>query len=241
VDVVYGQADHIDVDDRPFEEYPTESWNFQRLIETCFICQPAAFFRRTVVERHGALDATLNYCMDYEYWLRLGRVGVRFGYLEEKLAGSRLYADTKTLGSRVRVHAEINDMFHREFGHVPDKWLFAYAHAFCFRRYGAAINPRFFSQQFALRSWSAALKWNGRISSKMWRMTREWIGLLGKESRAIGAQATGVSRDDVIGAYRILLGREPENEGVIQGHMREASFAELREKILRSDEFQRQI
>jgi glycosyltransferase involved in cell wall biosynthesis len=129
VDVVYGMADHIDRDDRVIEPYPTEPWSFERLKQRSIVCQPAAFFRRSVVARHGPLDAKLRYCMDYEYWLRLSAAGARFAYLEEKLAGSRLYPETKTLGDRVAVHAEINDMLKRRLGRVPRRWLVNYAYA----------------------------------------------------------------------------------------------------------------
>jgi glycosyltransferase involved in cell wall biosynthesis len=174
VDVVYGMADHIDLEDHAFESYPSESWNFERLKETCFICQPALFFRRRVVEQFGLLDESLNYCMDYEYWLRLGKGGLRFAYLEEKLAGSRLYADNKTLGARVKVHREINDMMKSLLGKVPDRWLFNYAHAVVEKQVSREANPGLFSMQIALRSIAAALKWNSRVSSEMLRTVYSW-------------------------------------------------------------------
>jgi glycosyltransferase involved in cell wall biosynthesis len=174
IDVVYGMADHIDLDDKVFESYPTEPWDFKRLHETCFICQPALFFRRRVVEQYGFLDESLNYCMDYEYWLRLGKTGVRFEYLEEKLAGSRLYADNKTLGSRVKVHREINDMFKKLFGWVPDKWLFNYAHAVIGDRltYHPSKKTRL---ELGLRSLLAALRWNHGVSPTMRQTFMAWL------------------------------------------------------------------
>ena len=125
---IYGDADHIDEEDQFLEDYPTEAWNYERLIETCFLCQPAVFFRRSLIERFGNLDDSLKYCMDYELWLRLGK-HISFHYLPQKLAGSRLYKDNKTLGQRIAVHYEINEMFCRNLGKVPDKWIFGYAHA----------------------------------------------------------------------------------------------------------------
>jgi glycosyltransferase involved in cell wall biosynthesis len=174
VDVVYGLADHIDVDDRPFEAYPTEPWDGERLKETCFLCQPAVFFRRRVVSSHGALDQRLQYCMDYEYWLRLAGAGARFGFLQEKLAGSRMYAANKTLGARRAVHAEINDMMKRTLGRVPDRWLFNYAHAEVESRVNRADRPRWFVINVSMVSLLAALRWNHGISSDMLGKAAAW-------------------------------------------------------------------
>ncbi len=165
IDVVYGMADHIDLEDQAFEPYPSEPWDFERLKETCFICQPALFFRRRVVEKHGLLDESLNYCMDYEYWLRLGKAGARFAYLEEKLSGSRLYADNKTLGARVRVHKEINDMLKKQFGKVPDLWLFNYAHSVVESKIDRWLHPRRFLIEIGLHSILASFRWNSSLSA----------------------------------------------------------------------------
>ena len=176
VDLVYGMADHIDLEDHAFENYPTEPWDFERLKETCFICQPALFFRRRVIEQHGLLDESLNYCMDYEYWLRLGMKGVRFAYLEERLAGSRLYADNKTLGARVKVHKEINDMFKQLLGKVPDRWLFNYAHAVVGNRLGIPDNPtKKITLELGLRSILAALRWNRALTLAMKKALLSWL------------------------------------------------------------------
>ena len=174
-DVVYGMADHIDPNDIPFEEYPTEPWNFDRLKSICFICQPALFFRRRLVAQHGPLDETLHYCMDYEYWLRLGAAGARFAYLPQKLAGSRLYNDNKTLRARVKVHAEINDMLRRKLKCVPDRWLYNYAHAVVDRRYDRDRHPKWYALQLGLRSLMAAMYWNAKISPDMRRTTLSWV------------------------------------------------------------------
>jgi glycosyltransferase involved in cell wall biosynthesis len=128
VDVVYGDGDHIDIDGKVIEPYYTEDWNYQRLKDICFLCQPAVFFRRRLTERAGLFDDSLQYCMDYDYWLRLGAL-TPFVRIKKRLAGSRIYPDNKTVGSRVAVHLEMNQMLQRRLGKVPNKWIYNYAHA----------------------------------------------------------------------------------------------------------------
>jgi glycosyltransferase involved in cell wall biosynthesis len=127
-DVVYGDGDHIDAADRFIGVYPTEEWSLERLKLVCFLCQPAVFFRRSVIERCGLFDPKLHYCMDYEYWLRLAMRGLRFVHIPVKLAASRLHPDTKTLGSPKSVHTEINDMLQERIGTIPNNWLTNYAY-----------------------------------------------------------------------------------------------------------------
>ncbi len=175
IDVVYGNGNHIDAEDRIIEPYPTEDWDFERLKQRCFLCQPAVFFRRRVVERFGPLGVHWRYALDYEYWLRLGKSGARFARIDALLAGSRLHPETKTLGARVAVHAETNDMLRSLFGRVPDRWLFNYAHAVLDDR-GVPRPSRRFTVEVGILAWWAALRWNHRISAPMLRLGGEWIG-----------------------------------------------------------------
>jgi glycosyltransferase involved in cell wall biosynthesis len=173
VDVVYGDAFHIDVDDNQIEPYYTEPWNFERFLSVCFLCQPAVFFHRRLVARFGRLDESLQFCMDYEFWLRLAKNGAAFAYLPEPLAGSRMYTENKTLSQRVAVHAEVSDMLKKKFGKVPTKWLLNYAHMKV--NDGRPVHgwPRM--ALLALHSVLASLRWNHEISRDVLQHIRSWI------------------------------------------------------------------
>lgn len=175
VDVVYGDARHIDQHDSFIEDYPTEAWNWDRLRETCFISQPAAFFRRSVVERCGGLDESLRYSIDYEYWIRLGRQGVRFEHLPRLLAATRLHQEAFTVGSRVACHAAINNFMRRHFGRIPDRWVFNYAHAVVETRGFRRSEPVRFAAAVSLVSVYASLRWNHSISRNVLRTTQSWV------------------------------------------------------------------
>ncbi|MBL8796077.1 MAG: glycosyltransferase [Planctomycetia bacterium] len=159
VDLVYGNAHHIDVNDQILEVYPTEPWNPQRLTERCYLCQPAVFFRRRTVEQHGLLNEKLQYCMDYEFWLRLAQADVRAVHLPVFLAGSRLYATNKTLGARVAVHREFVAMLSERLGQVPGRWLWNYAFA---------VTRADRAPKLLLPFWLPALIWTAVAASSRW-------------------------------------------------------------------------
>lgn len=175
IDLVYGDANHIDEDDNIIEPYPTQPWNVENLKRVCFLSQPAVFFRRRTIQKYGLLDENLKYCMDYEYWLRLGLNGANVEYLPKILAGSRMYKDNKTLGSRISVHKEINDMMLRTLHRVPDSWLYAYSHAVLDDK-GLSRSYRLrFSVAVSLLSLYSAIRWNKRVSKEMIDMAIKWI------------------------------------------------------------------
>ncbi len=176
VDFVYGNAWYIDADDSKISSYLTEPWDFEKFKEVCFICQPAAFFRRRVIDQFGLLNTTLQYCMDYEFWLRLGYGGANIACLPVYLASSRLYAENKTLGQKMSVHLEINSMLIERLGYVPDSWLYSYAgHVTDAMGFSRKIDERRFLFQMAYQSLLAALRWNRRISIKMLLLTSKWL------------------------------------------------------------------
>jgi hypothetical protein len=105
--------------------------------------------------------------MDYEYWLRLAKAGVRFAYLNKVLAGSRLYAANKTLGARAKVHFEINNMLRQKFNKVPEVWLSNYAYAVLDIKLKTGRHKFYFRFLVILLTIYAALKWNKSINKKM--------------------------------------------------------------------------
>gem|GEM_PF-407955 len=201
IDVIYGDGNHIATDDRIIEPYPTQPWNAERLKSTCYLCQPAVFFRRRVIDRFGLLDHRLRYCLDYEFWLRLSEGGATFLYVPEILAGSRLYPSTKTLAFRVKTVQETNHMLLRRLGYVPDEWLLSYARIFLNRKgirrlnggrldspitvptaKGASAKPfgtmaaaPLLAMTAVFVTLSASLRWNRCIRRSMIRTLSKWI------------------------------------------------------------------
>jgi|GEM_PF-313537 len=144
-DLVYGNADYIDEYDQVTGHYKTADYSFNRLVEDCMICQPATFWRRRITDQVGDFDESLHYAMDYEYWLRIGKRGGDIRFLNEKLACSRLYAETKTLSARNKIYQEIFKVCEKHADFIHENYFQGYWHHLVYEK----SNPL----SLALRLW----------------------------------------------------------------------------------------
>ena len=104
--LVYGHAGIIDEAGSRVRQFEaTEPFNLWRLIYVWdYIMQPTTFFRKCALEQVGYLKEELNWCMDWDLWMRLGKE-FPVGFIPEILANNREYAETKTsTGGRKRLN-----------------------------------------------------------------------------------------------------------------------------------------
>lgn len=129
-DIVYGKGLFVDehggvLRDVYVNKDPDSlSW---RLQQECGILQPALFMRRNVIKEVGLLRTDLHYCMDYEFWIRCVKNGVKFVYIDQDFANFRFYTSNKTYGSRGDSYREVATMLLQHYGYVHARWLKLYA------------------------------------------------------------------------------------------------------------------
>ena len=168
-DVLYGRAHYVGEDDRVLGVYPIRpEFDWQTLAHECFICQPAVFFRGSVLEAGFRLDESLQMCMDYDFWIRLGQQR-RIGFLDRVLANSRMYQDNKTISRRSDVYREIFRTVKRHYGRLPLSWALGRAHHVWDRG-----DPFFNVRRLTWMTWLIA---GGLLVRHNWSSVRHWPGL----------------------------------------------------------------
>jgi hypothetical protein len=125
--VVYGEAWHVAENGCRIGAYPVEPFDRHRLARRCFICQPAAFFRREAFASVGMLDAQLRFAFDYDLWIRMAD---RYPIIkiDRPLATSRMHQDNKTTRHMASAMQETLEVLNRHYGYVPYNWLYGYGY-----------------------------------------------------------------------------------------------------------------
>jgi glycosyltransferase involved in cell wall biosynthesis len=92
----------IDESDRPirsgvvrYKERSLRRYTYRALLRENFISQPAVFWRRSFGHDVGPLDESLHWTMDYDLWLRMGRIAAPV-FLDRVFAQFRLHPASKT-------------------------------------------------------------------------------------------------------------------------------------------------
>lgn len=92
-DVIYGDTDFVDATGKLLRHKREHAFYFNILLYYgCYIQSTATFIRRRVLEAGHLLNIDYRVCMDFEYYVRLSRLGYRFAHLPVSLAAFRWHA-----------------------------------------------------------------------------------------------------------------------------------------------------
>jgi len=99
---LYGKCSIIDKKGREQWKWITryknarlQKFTLNKLLRENFISQPAVFFHKDLVEEVGYLNLDLNYAMDYDLWLRFGRI-CPAGVINRNLSSFRRHGSSKS-------------------------------------------------------------------------------------------------------------------------------------------------
>jgi len=119
-DIIYGDCAYIWEDGNILRVQCVSGFRYSRLLRGCFLEQPAVFFRRYVVENHK-LDKRLKVAIDYEYWLRIGRL-YRFVHIPRILAADRNHRGRISVAQADKLKA-VGEQLRQEYLRDHSPWF----------------------------------------------------------------------------------------------------------------------
>ena len=111
---VYGEGYLIDYDGKVKNRFPaTEPFNLWKLVHLSdYILQQTVYFRRTVFDELGFLDESLNWGMDWDILIRIGK-RYPLCYLPDYMGSLREYGEAKTFSGGGRRFRELAAILRR--------------------------------------------------------------------------------------------------------------------------------
>ncbi|GED60985.1 hypothetical protein BFO01nite_51170 [Brevibacillus formosus] len=103
--------------------YPSEPADAKKLYQSCCICQPSAFIRANVFRHMGGVDESLQFCMDYDLWMRIAKF-YPIGYIAQYLGSARIHGACK---SATQWHSigvpEVLKSLAKNYASIPSHWI----------------------------------------------------------------------------------------------------------------------
>ena len=123
-DALFGDCDYVDEAGVFLRRYPAGPYDLERALASVEngVPQPTVFLRRSLFERVGGLDESLDYALDFDYWLRIAAAGGRLQYLPVLLGRLRLHPGVKSLRGLEHFAQELPRIYARFFsrGDLPE-------------------------------------------------------------------------------------------------------------------------
>jgi len=131
IDCFIGDQEIIDQDSKYLSVKKAIPFHFKTaLYSACMIPQPATPFTRKAWENTGDVNISLNYQMDFEYYLRMAGSGVKFGILRKRVARFRYHGQSKTVSEYKNLVWKANRIIQEPYlsdklknSAFKDKWL----------------------------------------------------------------------------------------------------------------------
>jgi glycosyltransferase involved in cell wall biosynthesis len=142
--MTYGEGYLIDEKGKVVERFSaTQPFNLWGLIYVAdYILQPTVFIRKEALKETGLLDLGLNWCLDWDLWIRIGKK-FRVEYIPDFFANARMYQGTKSsLGGLKRFDELVRIMRKHGKRKFPPGY-FIYGHGALLQAVG--MKPRFYN------------------------------------------------------------------------------------------------
>jgi glycosyltransferase involved in cell wall biosynthesis len=102
-------------------------YSYPRLLKGNFIAHQATFVRRDLMLRAGMFDTNLKYAMDYDLWLKLGRLAEPV-QVDDYLCAFREHAGSLSTANRLLAMDEDFRVRMRHAGRTPWSWFYHGGH-----------------------------------------------------------------------------------------------------------------
>lgn len=118
IDLIYGHCLEINEKGDVTDMGKSPEFSHYRLFNYLdFIPQPTVFFRRTLFDKVGYLDESLHYGMDYDFWLRIGKVS-NMMLVPKVMAEFRYSPHSKSGSQEKEFWPEIRQIYRRHNGRL---------------------------------------------------------------------------------------------------------------------------
>lgn len=118
-DVYFGDQRNIDVNGMCIKNHyypPFSSWGIKHTTNMN-ISNQSAFWRRGIFEETGYLDESIQFAMDYEFFMRLSEHKYSFHHIPYIMGGLRMYEDNKSsLEEWIKIKFENIDEINSRYG-----------------------------------------------------------------------------------------------------------------------------